>query len=166
MANLSYKLWGEDKWDELYQLFKDNKINYDDGIKDVWPPFYGFKNLGQKEFGPNLNGKIFDRFQKNESLGGGYASPVPSNSTYTLQARALGVNYDDLEDLGQSYYYIKFKIKNASPDLELQYGKAAPWFEELGGATQIKSSKGFHQIPNELEILEKWKFENGQWKEN
>ncbi|MBB6329220.1 hypothetical protein HNP24_000170 [Chryseobacterium sediminis] len=161
----AYQLWGEEKWTELYQYFKNNNINYDASINNVWPPFFGFKNFGQKEIGTNLNGKIFDRFQKNEGLGGGYASPVPSNSTFSLQSRALGVNYDDLQALGQSYYYIKFKIKNASPDLEFQYGQAAPWFEELGGATQIKSSKGFHQIPDELEVLEKWKFENGQWKE-
>lgn len=57
------------------------------------------------------------------------------------------------------------KIINAPTNLDFQYGKAVPWFEELGGATQIKSSKGFHQILNNIEILEKWKFENGQWKE-
>lgn len=49
--------------------------------------------------------------------------------------------------------------------LKFEYGEAIPWLEELGGAIQIKSSESFNLIPDNIEILEKWKFENGQWKE-
>jgi hypothetical protein len=35
----------------------------------------------------------------------------------------------------------------------------------LGGAMQIKSSKEFHHMLDNIEILEKWEFKNGKWKE-
>jgi hypothetical protein len=155
----AYKLWGQEKWDELYQYFKTNKLN------DGWPPYNGAKNILKTETGNQLNEKVFDRFQKYEDLSGGFASPVPNNSTYTIQSRALGVNYDEMEELGQSYYYIKFKIKDAFPDLNFEYGEAVPWFNELGGAVQIKSSKNFRDIKSNIEILEKWRFNAGKWEE-
>ncbi len=155
----AYQLWGQEKWDELYQYFKVTDLN------GGWPPFNGAKNILKTEKGNQLNEKLFDRFQKYEELSGGFASPVPTNSTYTIQSRALGVNYDEMEELGQSYYYIKFKVKDASPDLNFEYGEAVPWFNELGGATQIKSSKNFRDIKSKIEILEKWRFNAGKWKE-
>lgn len=36
---------------------------------------------------------------------------------------------------------------------------------ELKAYSEAKLGKGFHQISESIEILEKWKFENGQWKE-
>ncbi|MFK8299035.1 hypothetical protein ACI76O_11825, partial [Capnocytophaga cynodegmi] len=159
----AFKLWGEEKWDELYKYFKDNDLNNWEGI--IWPPFNGAKGIIKTEKGEQLAGKVFDRFQKYEDLSGGFASPVPNNSAYTIQSRALGVNYDEMEELGQSYYYIKFKIKDASPDLNFEYGEAVPWFNELGGGIQIKSSKNFRDIKNNIEILEKWRFNAGKWEE-
>jgi hypothetical protein len=159
LAKQAYKLWGEEKWDDLYKLFKDNNLN------GGWPPYNGFVSITKTESGNQLSGRVFDRFQNYESLSGKYASPVPENSVFSLRSRALGVNYDEMEELGQSYYYIKFKISNASSNLKFQYGDAAPWFDEIGGAIQIKSSENFNDIQNSIEILEKWKFETGQWKE-
>nr|WP_315126895.1 hypothetical protein [uncultured Capnocytophaga sp.] len=156
---IAFKLWGEEKWDELYKYFKENNLN------GGWPPFNGAKSIFKVEKGEELTGKIFDRFQKYEDLGGEFASPVPTNSRYTLQARALGVNYDEMEQLGQVYYYFKFKVKKGVTNLEFEYGEAMPWFKEIGGALQIKSSKNFKDLKNELEILEKWQFSNGKWQQ-
>jgi hypothetical protein len=123
----------------------------------------GFSSITESQNGYQLNNKVFDRFQKQNSLGGGYASPVPNNSVYSLPSRALGVNYDDLIELGQDYYYFKFKIINAPSELKFTYGEAAPWFGEMGGAIQIKSSQGFHNLTSNIVIIEKWHFSNGVW---
>lgn len=163
LADQAWDLWKQQKWKELENLFKTNDINFDASIQNVWPPMFGFKSITHTKKGLDLNNLIFDRFQKEPSLGGGYASPVPDNSVFSLQARALGVNYDDLTDLGQSYYYYKFKIVNPPTDLIFNYGEAAPWFNEIGGAVQIKSSVGFHNLTQYIEIVEKWQFANGQW---
>jgi hypothetical protein len=163
VANQAWELWKNENWTGLENLFRNHQINFDASIQDVWPPFFGFRNISKTETGSVLNNKLFDRFQKQPSLGGGYASPVPENSVYSLQARALGVNYDDLIDLGQEYYYFKFRIVDSPANLEFTYGDAAPWFSEIGGATQIKSSIGFHNLGSNIEIVEKWKFNNGTW---
>ena len=165
LADEAWDLFIDENWVELENLFKINNINFDPSINNVWPPNFGFKSITKIEKGDQLNSKIFDRFQKYEDLSGGYASPVPKNSTFSLQSRALGVNYDDLDNLGGSFYYIKFKFKEAPFSLEFQYGEAIPWFEELGGAVQVKSSENLRNISDNIEVLEKWKYENGKWKE-
>jgi hypothetical protein len=164
LADEAWTLWKNQDWNGLEEMFRINNINFDASIQNVWPPMYGFKSITSMKTGSELDDLIFDRFQKESSLGGGYASPVPTNnSVYSLPSRALGVNYDDLIDLGQDYYYFKFKIVNPPSDLTFKYGEAAPWFNEIGGAIQIKSSKGFQNLTNHIEIVEKWKFSNGQW---
>ena len=55
--------------------------------------------------------------------------------------------------------------KGLPSNLEFEYGEAMPWFKEIGGALQIKSSKNFKDLKNELEILEKWQFSNGKWQQ-
>ncbi len=163
IADQAWSLWMQQKWGELETLFKNNNINYDASIDNVWPPMSGFSSITESQNGYQLNNKVFDRFQKQNSLGGGYASPVPNNSVYSLPSRALGVNYDDLIELGQDYYYFKFKIINAPSELKFTYGEAAPWFGEMGGAIQIKSSQGFHNLTSNIVIIEKWHFSNGVW---
>ncbi|ASS49383.1 MAG: hypothetical protein A3D31_03325 [Candidatus Fluviicola riflensis] len=164
LADLTWELWKDEEWTQIENIFRSNNINYDASIDNVWPPMSGFRNLNGELVGSDLNDELFDRFQKENSLGGSFASPVPENqSVYSLQSRALGVNYDDLSDLGQEYYYFKFKIVNAPNDLTFKYGEAAPWFNEIGGAVQVKSSTGFHNLTEHIQIVEKWKFINGQW---
>lgn len=110
---------------------------------------------------------IFDRFQVQENIGGGYAGYIEDpNSIFTISSRALKENYSEIIQNDSPYFYFKFKLKNIPNDLLFEYGEAMPWFNELGGAIQIKSSKGFHTIPNNIEIIEKWKLINGQWQKN
>lgn len=45
----------------------------------------------------------------------------------------------------------------------MEYGEAISWFNELGGSIQIKSSKGLHELSNEIEMLETWSLVNGTW---
>lgn len=157
LANEAWELFKNENWSALENFIISNNIN------GKWPPNFGFANITKREMGTELNGKIFDRFQKKNSLEGSYASPVSEGSIYTLASRALGVNYDDLVDLGQSYYYFKFKIINATDDISIDYGDAIPWFNEIGGATQVKTSKRFEKYLDKIDILEKWEFKNGVW---
>lgn len=43
LAKQAYKLWGEEKWVELYQYFKTNDLN------EGWPPFNGAKSILKTE---------------------------------------------------------------------------------------------------------------------
>jgi hypothetical protein len=163
LVDQAWTLWKREKWSDLETYFQTSNINFDPAIQKVWPPMFGFKQVNYSKSGSELNDLIFDRFQKESSLGGSFASPIINNSPYTLQARALGVNYDDMIDLGQNYYYFKFRFTNAPSNLTMSFGEAAPWFGDLGGAMQVKSSIGFHNLSGQLEIVEKWLFSNGQW---
>lgn len=162
----AYRLWGEEKWTELYQYFKNNNINYDAGISNVWPPFYGSKNVQKIEIASQLKGKVFDRFQEGkyaDGLGGSFASPVLNSSEgvedliFTYDSRALA------NQIKEGTYYYKFRIKDDVPSLIFEYGEAIPWFNLQGTADQIKSSLKFNDILDHLEIIEKLKFENGKW---
>ena len=162
----AFQLWGEEKWDELYQYFKTNKINFDSRINDVWPPFYGAKDINKIETASQLKGKVFDRFQEGNSadrLGGSFASPVLNSSegvedlVFTYDSRSLA------SQIREGMYYYKFRIKDEVPNLVFEYGEAIPWFKLAGNADQIKSSLRLNDIMNSIEIIEKMKFENGQW---
>ena len=52
LAKQAYKLWGEEKWNELYQLFKTNDLNNWNGIN--WPPFNGAQSILKTEKGSQL----------------------------------------------------------------------------------------------------------------
>jgi hypothetical protein len=163
----AFQLWGEDKWDELYQYFKTNNLNYDTRIDDVWPPFDGFRSITKAETGNQLVGKIFDRFQGvgRSELGGRFASPVygdegVGNLHFTYDSRALG---DAIEE---GSIYIKFKFKNnLPPDLKFDYGDVQPWFGKQGLGDQVKSSRLFSELNDEgyIEIVEKLEYRNGKW---
>ncbi|MFB9121666.1 hypothetical protein ACFFUE_10765 [Bergeyella porcorum] len=163
---IAFKLWGEEKWDELYKYFKENKINEWNGV--IWPPFNGAKSISKIEKGEELAGKIFDRFQVGkdaEKLDGRFASPV-LNSTegvedlvFTYDSRALS------NPITEGTYYYKFKMKKGLPlNLEFEYGEAIPWFKLQGTADQIRSNKKFSEISEHIEIIEVLKFEKGKWK--
>lgn len=49
--------------------------------------------------------------------------------------------------------------------LVFEYGEAMPWFGEVGGATQIKSSSGLHELiaNSSVKIKEKWQLVDGEW---
>ena len=127
-----------------------------------YPPCEGF--WGIDKVGKPSNIEWFDRFQTRETLGGGYAGYIADpNEIFTISSRALKENYSEIITQGQSYYYFKFKLKNIPDDLIFEYGEAMPWFDEIGGAIQIKSSTEFHLLSNNIDILEKWSLINGQW---
>lgn len=162
----AFEFWGEERWDELYQYFKTNHLNYDDNIKDVWPPFYGAKNIKKIEIGSQLIGKVFDRFQEGKyaaGLGGSFASPILNSGEgvedliFTYDSRALA------NQIKEGTYYYKFRIKDDIPSLIFEYGEAIPWFKLSGNADQIKSNMKFNDIVDHVEIIEKLKFESGKW---
>jgi hypothetical protein len=159
----AYHLWGQNKWQELYDLFNPiggSKIN------DGWPPFNGFKEIIKKEKGSQLANKMYDRFQTYDNLGGGFASPVYGNEgvgdlVFTYDSRALK------DRITEGTRYVKFKIKNSvNPNLEFEYGEAIPWFNLSGNADQIKSSINFSSLKKDVdyEIIEVLKYQGGQWK--
>ena len=162
----AYQLWGEEKWDDLYQYFKDNNLNNWNGIN--WPPFNGAKNIIKIEKGNQLAGKVFDRFQTGnnaDKLGGGFASPVLNSNEgvadliFTYDSRALA------DRIQEGTYYYKFKIKDIVPaNLEFEYGEAIPWFKLQGNADQVKSSMKFGDLKDNIEVIEVLKFERGTWK--
>ncbi|WP_149244346.1 fibronectin type III domain-containing protein [Dyadobacter sp. 32] len=160
LAHESYRLWQEEKWEDLYTLFNTNDVN------GKWPPYNGFKNITKTETGNELAGKVFDRFQINGELGGSFASPVLSSNegvnelVFTYDSRALATKIDE------GTFYIKFRLKDNLPsDLSFEYGEAIPWFNLLGSADQIKSTWNFNKLlkSDMVEILETLKFENKKW---
>ena len=163
---IAFKLWGEEKWDELYKFFKENRINEWDGV--VWPPFNGAKSILKVERGEELAGKVFDRFQVGkdaEKLDGRFASPVLNSAegvedlVFTYDSRALS------NPITEGTYYYKFKMKKGLPsNLEFEYAEAIPWFKLQGTADQIRSSEKFSEISGHIEIIEVLKFEKGKWK--
>uniref|UniRef100_UPI00280A54F5 hypothetical protein n=4 Tax=Capnocytophaga TaxID=1016 RepID=UPI00280A54F5 len=163
---IAFKLWGEEKWDELYKFFKENRINEWNGV--VWPPFNGAKSILKVERGEELAGKVFDRFQVGkdaEKLDGRFASPVLNSAegvedlVFTYDSRALS------NPITEGTYYYKFKMKKGLPsNLEFEYAEAIPWFKLQGTADQIRSSEKFSEISGHIEIIEVLKFEKGKWK--
>lgn len=156
----AFQLWGEEKWSDLYQYFKANNLN------GGWPPFNGAKSIIKTEKGNQLAGKVFDRFQGNEQLSGGFASPVLNSSegvadlVFTYDSRALASQIQD------GTHYIKFKLKDNLPgNLEFEYGEAIPWFNLPGNADQIKTSIPFQNLKDNVEILEVLKYDgiNNKW---
>jgi hypothetical protein len=146
-------------WTALENLINTNNIN------GGWPPNNGFKNITNVETGSELSGKTFDRFQIDEDLGGGFASPVNSGEevgdlVFTYDSRALKYQ------ISEGTYYIKFKLKNNIPsDLKFEYGEAIPWFNASGNANQIKSSYNFGNLTEgvDYDIIERLVYQNGQW---
>jgi hypothetical protein len=155
----AYQLWGEDKWDELYQYFNTYNIN------SKWPPFEGFKSITKTETGEQLAGKVFDRFQGGGDISGSFASPVygaegVGNLHFTYDSRALK------ESLLDGTNYVKFKFKDNLPsDLKVDYGDVAPWFGKQGLGDQIKSSVSFKYLKDKgyIEIVEQLEYKGGQW---
>ncbi|MFC3757909.1 fibronectin type III domain-containing protein [Chryseobacterium tructae] len=157
---IAYKLWGEGKWDELFNYFKREKLN------DGWPPFSGFSKINQTVKGSEYNLRI-DRFQNRPSLGGGFGSPILQNGegvddlVYTYDSRMLATDMNDGD------YYFSFKMSNKATDVDLKIGDVAPWFKKnvnLSGE-QIEFSKKLQDIDvtyfKEIEALQKV---NGQWR--
>ena len=156
-----YEIWFKGKGHEkelqsLYQKYGLNPL-------EEYPPCEGIWGI-IKRIKPSIN-EVFDRFQTRANLGGGYAGVIEqSDNVFTISSRALKENYSEIVKNGENYYYFKFKFKNVPDDLVFEYGEAIPWFNELGGAIQIKSSKGLHELSNEIELLETWRLVNGIWK--
>ncbi len=57
----AYQLWGEGKWNELFDYFKTENLNNWNGIN--WPPFSGFARINKTISAKNYEFRI-DRFQK------------------------------------------------------------------------------------------------------
>ena len=156
---IAFKLWGEEKWDELYKFFKENNLN------GGWPPFNGAKSISKIEKGEELAGKVFDRFQGPGRLKGEYASPILNSDKgvedliFTYDSRALQ------SEIKEGTNYIKFRFKNNLPqNLEFEYSEIVPWFERQGLGQQVKSSINFEKLDDYVEILEQLQYTNGKWK--
>lgn len=164
LAKQAYKLWGEEKWDELYQLFKNNHLNDWKGIN--WPPYSGFSKINNIIKGSDYKLRI-DRFQKEPGLGGGFGSPILQNGegiddlVYTYDSRMLA---DDLDD---GVYYFSFKMSNKAVDVDLKIGDVAPWFKKnvnLAGE-QIEFSKKLHAMdPSYFTDVQAEVKVDGQWR--
>jgi hypothetical protein len=153
---------------ELYEAWKLKDVStmeltytkYGLDPTSEYPPCEGI--WGVTEIKTPANNDIFDRFQYGQNLTGSYASPLADQQTvYSVQSRALMENYFDplAEALKYGdYYYIKFKIKDNS-NLIFEYGEAIPWFGKSGGAIQIKSNIKFTSLNQNIEIIEKYKFD-------
>lgn len=159
IAEQAWLLFKEEKWTELENLINVNQLN------GGWPPNYGFKNITKVENSSDLSGKVFDRFQGYENLGGSFASPVYEGEgvgelVFTYDSRALS------SQIPENTFYIKFKFKNNLPQgLKFEYGEAIPWFNTMGNADQVKSTINFNNLVEGVhyEVLEKLKFVNGNW---
>jgi hypothetical protein len=160
---IAYRLWGEEKWEELFSMFNPPvgpKIN------NGWPPYNGTKSIFKTETGSQLVGKTFDRFQVGTSISGKYASPVYQGEgfndlQFVYDARALT---DDVATEGMTYF--KFKIKeNAPANLEFQYGEIIPWWGRAGQGDQIKSTESLDNLLSRgfIEIVEQMTYTSGTW---
>lgn len=164
IAEQAYKLWGENKWDELYDLFKTNNINPYNGIN--WPPYSGFSKINEIISGKNYKFRI-DRFQKEASLGGGFGSPILKNSegvdnlVYTYDSRMLS------DKISEGTYYFVFQMSDKAGDVDLKIGDVAPWFKKqvnLAGE-QIEFSKKLHALDaSYFKNLEAKVYVNGKWR--
>lgn len=164
IAEQAYKLWGENKWDELYDLFKSNDLNHYKGIN--WPPYNGFSKIKQIISGKNYKFRI-DRFQKEASLSGGFGSPILKNSegvddlVYTYDSRMLS------DDISEGTYYFVFEMSDKATDVDLKIGDVAPWFKkeaDLAGE-QIEFTKKLHFMDaSYFKNLEAKIYLNGKWR--
>ncbi len=154
-----YEAWIKGKGHEAELKTVYRKFGLDPAKE--YPPCEGVWGVDEIK-APTIN-DVFDRFQTRDGLGGGYAGVVPSGSSYTISSRALMENYSELVAQGKDYYYYKFKFKEIPSGLKFEYGEAIPWFDELGGATQVKSSNSFQNLSSEIEVIEKWKMTGGVW---
>jgi hypothetical protein len=164
IAEQAYKLWGENKWDELYDLFKNNNLNDWNGIN--WPPYSGFAKINEIISAKKYQFRI-DRFQKESSLGGGFGSPVLKNSegiddlVYTYDSRMLS------DKISEGTYYFVFQMTDKAVDVELKIGDVAPWFKKqmnLAGE-QIEFSKKLHMMDaTYFKNLEAKVYLNGKWR--
>ena len=161
---IAFKLWGEEKWDELYKFFKENRINEWNGI--VWPPYSGFSKVN-KTIPANEYTLTIDRFQKETSLGGGFGSPILRNGegveslAYTYDSRMLSDKLDD------GVYYFSFRMSDKASDVQLKIGDVAPWFsknQNLAGE-QIEFSQKLHMLDaNYFNSIEAQVRINGEWR--
>ena len=161
---IAFKLWGEEKWDELYKFFKENGINEGNGV--VWPPYSGFSKVN-KTIPANKYTLRVDRFQKETSLGGGFGSPILRNGegieslAYTYDSRMLSDKLDD------GVYYFSFKMSDKATDVQLKIGDVAPWFsksQNLAGE-QIEFSQKLHKLDaNYFNSIEVQVRINGEWR--
>ncbi len=155
----SFQLWGEERWDELYEYFKTNELN------GGWPPFNGVKSIVKIEYGNELQGKMFDRFQGPGKITGSFASPIYEGEKigdlhFTYDSRALGNN------IQEGTNYIKFKVTDKiDGTVFFEYGDAIPWFGKQGLGDQMKSSKTLIELYDKgmIEIVERLEFRNGKW---
>ncbi|MCV6631542.1 MAG: fibronectin type III domain-containing protein [Flavobacteriaceae bacterium] len=171
----AHRLWGEEKWDALYDLFNPKNA---DKINGGWPPYNGFRkkpiSLSGIEIKDAYSNLIFDRFQTLDyqgvpqpNLNGGFASPVRVNNyeiemPFTFNSRAL------MDEITEGTYYIRFQLKNTE-GLIFQKGKAIPWYTKdgkfvEGGAEQIQTNIRFNELdPKDYLILQKSVRKGTKW---
>ena len=160
----AYQLWGEGKWNELFDYFKAENLNNWNGI--IWPPSSGFARINKTISAKNYEFRI-DRFQKESSLGGGFGSPILKNSegiddlVYTYDSRMLS------DKISEGTYYFVFQMSHKAADVELKIGDVAPWFKKemsLAGE-QIEFSKKLHVMDaTYFKKIEAKVFFNGKWR--
>lgn len=141
----AHRLWGEEKWDALYDLFVKNKLNEIENV--IWPPFNGFSRINKKINASEFTYSV-DRFQKFPSLGGGFGSPILKSTegvddlSYTYDSRMLA------DKLQNGDYYFKFQPSSLSETLEISYGDVMPWFNKKNNLAgeQVQFSEKLHNL--------------------
>jgi hypothetical protein len=165
----AYELWGNEEWDNLYDLFNPKSGIL---INSGYPPFNGFYSITDKKSGNEIIKDIFDRFQDpgNKTLGGRFASPVEKSEFgvlekhYSYDSRALS------NEIQEGTVYIKFKIKNKN-GITLNYGEAIPWKTKTGipvsgKAMQIESNVYFKNFKSiDYEIIQLSIRKGGKWED-
>ncbi len=173
----AWKFFEEENWQGLYDLFRDAGVNKFDEI--IWPPNHGFRSFSKFEV-PSTelrNTEKFDRFQKEPSLGGGYASPVKPVSVvrkmegadgvttlrYTHDSRMLADNVED------GTYYFDFNFKDRPSGFNASYGDVMPWFDKVNApqvaGEQVMFSVKLHSMPaSNFDKVEALVRHNGEWR--
>ncbi len=122
LAKDAYRLWGEDKFDELYDLFRNNNLNNFDGI--IYPPNNGFITIETK----TINSGNINRY------GGFYEKGVFKDKGKFVSPEEVPFEGRALPESAKDKPLQVYEVLKPIPDVKS--GNAIPWFNQTGGGTQ------------------------------
>lgn len=137
LAQKSYKLYQEQKWAELENLFNEHKLNEWNGI--IWPPNRGFVGVSDITLGEEIGmgGKevIIDRFGGRLDADGKFvdSGTFVAPADVKFSARALPESTKD--GFKNTYRVLK-------PIPGVKSGQAIPWLGQPGMGIQYELPKG------------------------
>jgi hypothetical protein len=137
LAQKSYKLYQEQKWTELEDLFNEHKLNEWNGI--IWPPNRGFVGVSDITLGEEIGtgGKevIIDRFGGRLDADGKFvdSGTFVAPADVKFSARALPESTKD--GFKNTYRVLK-------PIPGVKSGQAIPWLGQPGMGIQYELPKG------------------------